>query len=274
MNPSVEARISEQQQHRYYGKYRGFVVDNEDPEQKGRLRLRVPSVFAGETTAWALPCLPFGGTTDQGFFMIPEVDAQVWVEFEEGNLHQPIWTGVFWQGGGDIPTEAAKTPPTTRVIKTPSGHTLQFDDEDGSEQFRLAHPAGSAITIDENGTIDLVNPSGEHLILDASGSEVILECSNGNKLSMNSRGTTVEDPNGNSIELSAGGITISASASITLSAPQVALGGSGGEPLIKAATFLSWLATHTHPCTAPGTPSGPPVPPPNPSFFTTATTAT
>lgn len=56
--------------------------------------------------------------------------------------------------------------------------------------------------------------------------------------------------------------------------PWVAVGGEGGEPLIKGTTFMSWLATHTHNCTAPGSPSGPPVPPPNPSFLTTTTTAT
>ena len=272
MDPHSVSSLADRVQHRLYGKYRGFVVDNADPEQKGRLRLRVPSVLADETTAWALPCLPFGGLADQGFFMIPEIDAQVWVEFEEGNPHHPIWTGVFWQTGSDTPTEAAISPPTTRVIKTPSGHTLQFDDASGAEKFRLAHPAGAELTIDENGTIDLVTPGGEQLVLDASASEVVLECANGNRLTMDRSGVKVEDPHGNSVTTAAASLTVSGT-KIVLDAPQVALGGEGGEPLIKASTFLGWLASHTHNCTAPGAPSGPPVPPPNPSFFTTRTTA-
>ncbi|WP_422699207.1 phage baseplate assembly protein V, partial [Desulfosarcina cetonica] len=52
----------------------------------------------------------------------PEVGAQVWVEFEAGNLNQPIWTGTFWQASGDPPTEAALSPPTTRVLKTFGTH--------------------------------------------------------------------------------------------------------------------------------------------------------
>ena len=55
--------IARQQTRRYYGKYRGFVTDNADPEQRGRLKVRVPSVLGDAETGWALPCLPFGGLT-------------------------------------------------------------------------------------------------------------------------------------------------------------------------------------------------------------------
>jgi uncharacterized protein involved in type VI secretion and phage assembly len=262
----------ERSEARYYGKYRGFVADNKDPDRRGRLRVRVPSVLASEVSAWALPCVPFGGLADQGFFMIPEVDAQIWVEFEEGNVHAPIWTGVFWQQPSDVPSEGAKDEPTTRVIKTPSGHVLQFDDEDGSERFRLFHPKGAKMTIDENGTVELVNANSERLLLDADNGEVILEDSNGNRLTMNSSGTILEDSNGNKIEMAGAGITVKGT-KILIQGSHVAVGAEGGEPLIKGTTFLSWLATHTHNCTAPGSPSGPPVPPPNPSFLTTKATA-
>ncbi len=75
----VIRQIAEQQQQRYYGKYRGFVVDNQDPEKRGRLKLTIPSVLGESQTGWALPCLPFGGLANQGLFMIPEVGAQMWV---------------------------------------------------------------------------------------------------------------------------------------------------------------------------------------------------
>jgi len=69
----------------------------------------------------------------------------------------PIWTGTFWQASGDPPAEADKSPPTTRVLKTPSGHVLQFDDESGKEKFRLAHPAGTEMTVDEKGTVIVID---------------------------------------------------------------------------------------------------------------------
>lgn len=260
-------QIAQQLQNRYYGKYRGFVADNRDPEQRGRLKVRVPSVLGEQDTGWALPCLPFGGLTNQGMFMVPEVDSQVWVEFEEGNVDHPIWVGVFWQQSGDVPEEAALEEPTTRLIRTPSGHVLQFDDQSGEERFRLAHPAGTELTIDSQGTVVLTDAAGATLTLDSAASTVTLEDSNGNSLTMSSTGTVIEDANGNKVEMAAAGLTLKGTA-ITLEGQQVNLGGQGGEPLLKAQTFMGLYASHTHVCTAPGSPSGPPLPPLTPAAMT------
>jgi hypothetical protein len=144
---SVLADLVQKVDNRFFGKYRGFVVDNQDPEKLGRLKLKVPSVLGDEVvTGWALPCLPFGGAADQGCLFIPDADAGVWVEFEEGDLEFPIWVGTFWskpdgeselphpdvpasgEEGGDI-----QDPPTCKIIKTKAGHTIQFEDKEGSE---------------------------------------------------------------------------------------------------------------------------------------------
>ena len=82
-----------QSQEQYFGKYRAFVVENDDLEKRARVKLRIPSIMGEEVTHWAEACLPFGGLTDQGFFLVPEIGAQVWVEFEAGNVNCPIWTG-------------------------------------------------------------------------------------------------------------------------------------------------------------------------------------
>jgi uncharacterized protein involved in type VI secretion and phage assembly len=250
-------QLVKQYQNKYFGKYRGFVTDNDDPEQRGRLRLTIPSVLGDAHTGWALPCLPFGGLTDQGFFAVPEIGAQVWVEFEAGNINAPIWTGTFWQQSGDTPSEAALSPPTSCVFKTPSGHILQFDDREGEERFRLAHPAGSETTVDKNGTVVINDAQGNTLILNADSGEIVLEDTNGNTLMMNSSGTSVEDSNGNKIEMSASGITVKGQ-QVVIESQQVMLGGQGGEPTIKGQSFLTLFATHMHP-SAMG-PTGPPVP--------------
>lgn len=265
-------QLVRQSQQRYYGKYRGFVTDNEDPEQRGRVKVRVPSVFGAEESFWALPCSPFGGLAEQGVFMVPEVSAQVWVEFEEGNKDQPIWVGVFWQPSEAIPAEAQKSSPTTRLIKTPSGHLLQFDDESGKEKLRLAHPKGAELGIDENGTVMLTDAKGATLTLDAQNNKVTLEDANGNSLQMDSSGTQVKDSNGNQITMAAGQLTVKGTM-ITIEGSQVALGGAGGEPLIKGTSFLSLFATHMHTCTAPGSPTSPPIPQGEMSTLTTKTTA-
>jgi uncharacterized protein involved in type VI secretion and phage assembly len=265
-------RVAREEQQRYYGKYRGFVSDNRDPEKRGRLKVRVPSVLGDQESGWALPCLPFGGLANQGLFMVPEISAQLWVEFEEGNVDRPIWVGVFWQSERDTPEEAALDEPTTRIIRTPSGHVLQFDDLSGEERFRLAHPAGTEMTIDPRGTVELEDAAGAKVTLDAQSNEVTIEDSNRNRITMNSRGTVVEDGNGNKIEMAAAGITVEA-VQIEIKGQQVHLAGQGGEALIKAQTFMAMYNSHTHICTAPGLPTGPPLPPLTPAAMTIKTKA-
>jgi hypothetical protein len=253
----VLTQVSRAVQRRTYGKYRGFVVDNADPEKRARMRLTVPSVLGTEVTGWALPCVPFGGLADQGWFAVPEIDAQVWVEFEEGDVSRPIWTGTFWQQEADVPVEAAISPPTTRLLKTPSGHLLQFDDKSGEERFFLHHPAGTELEIDKDGNVLLTDAGGSKVTLDAAGGTLKIEDSNGNKMTMEASGTTVEDANGNKIEMAGAGITVTGQ-KVVVKGTQVMLAGEGGEPIIKGQSFLTLFATHVHP-TAVG-PSGPPVP--------------
>ena len=264
----VVQRLATDAQQRVFGKHRGTVVDNRDPEYRGRLKLQIPSVLGDQATNWALPCLPFGGLDGQGCYTIPEIDAQVWVEFEAGNVDQPIWVGTFWQRGAN--TDDA--PPEKRQFATPSGHVMAFDDTDGDETFRLTHPAGTELVVNSQGNVNWTDASGAVFHLDAENNSVELTDASGNTITMDSSGTVVRDSNGNSIEMAAAGITVKGT-TVTVEGQQVALGGSGGEALIKAQTFLSLFNSHTHTCTAPGAPSGPPIPPLTPAVMTIKTTA-
>ncbi len=257
MEHEVLTQVAREVKRKYYGKYRGFVVDNADPEKRARLKVKVPSVLGDAVTGWALPCLPFGGLADQGLFLVPETDSQVWVEFEEGDVSAPIWTGTFWQADGDPPAEAQLDEPTTRLLKTPSGHLLQFDDAKDEERFYLQHPSGAEMEIDAKGTIALTDANGSKLTMDAEAGEVVIEDANGNVLTMSSSGTTVEDANGNKIEMAAAGVTVEGQ-KVVVKGTQVMLAGEGGEPVIKGQSFLTLFATHMHP--HPMGPTGPPIP--------------
>ncbi|MGH8004954.1 MAG: phage baseplate assembly protein V, partial [Limisphaerales bacterium] len=96
-------------------KHRGVVVDNLDPLQTGRLRVNVPSVL-GTEELFAMPAVPYAGP-NVGFFSLPPVGANVWVEFEEGDKNHPVWSGCFW-GAGELPPEADF--PEKKVLKTES----------------------------------------------------------------------------------------------------------------------------------------------------------
>ena len=249
--------IEFQQAHLYrmWGKYAGKVVSNDDSEQMGRLQVTCGAVL-GDENVWALPCVPYAGP-GVGFYFIPPVDAGVWIEFEGGDVSRPIWTGTFWQQAADVPAEAALTPPTTRLLKTPSGHLFQIDDKEGEERLFLHHVAGTELEIDKDGNVLLTDAGGAKVTLDAKGGKLLVEDANGNKLTMEAAGTTVEDANGNKIEMAAAGVTVSGQ-KVVIKGQQVALAGDGGEPILKGQSFLTLFATHIHP-TAMG-PSGPPVP--------------
>lgn len=99
----------------YLGKYRGKVLDNIDPLFQGRIIADVPSV-PGSLLNWALPCTPYAGP-DVGFYAIPPIGANVWIEFEGGDPNYPVWVGCFW-GPEDILHVPEPPPPEVKVFKT------------------------------------------------------------------------------------------------------------------------------------------------------------
>ena len=93
-----------------YGKYRGTVMNNVDPEQIGRIQAIVPGVEGFIPSSWAMPCLPWGGI-NTGVFTVPPVGAGVWIEFEQGDPDYPIWTGCFWGLVAERPVLSQMVPP-------------------------------------------------------------------------------------------------------------------------------------------------------------------
>ena len=126
---------------RFYGKYRGKVVDNQDKAFRGRLKVSVPGVMY-EETLWALPCVPYAAK-GVGFFAMPPVGALVWVEFEGGNPCYPIWAGCFWAKGDLLPTQAV---PSNKFFTTDKSF-YEVDDRLG--KISVGTSATSKIEIDK-----------------------------------------------------------------------------------------------------------------------------
>jgi type VI secretion system secreted protein VgrG len=176
--------------HRYVGKYRGYVHDVNDPQNCGRIRAIVPRLLGEQTpTGWALPAAPYAGP-NQGFFAIPEPGAGVWIEFEEGDLSKPIWTGAWWGApvtedlgtpdstarkpvpaaeqppplgavGWTPPERTPETPqheyprqsptPQVRVLKSASGHHIVLDDRPEFERIEIHDSKGNRLILSREG---------------------------------------------------------------------------------------------------------------------------
>jgi hypothetical protein len=118
------------------GKYRGKVVNNVDPLMLGRIIALVPAI-SEMPLSWATPCVPYAGR-GVGFFAVPPIGANVWIEFEGGDPGKPIWTGCFW-GKGEAPAQPGI--PTTKVFKTEL-ITLSFNDLTAEVKLEVKTPTG------------------------------------------------------------------------------------------------------------------------------------
>jgi hypothetical protein len=122
----------------YFGKYRGIVTDVDDPNNQCRIRATVPAVLGEQACGWAMPAAPFAGD-GHGFVMLPKVGSGVWIEFEAGQLDNPIWSGAWWAGGERPDPQGAGV----RVIVSEKGHRVVIDDE--SDEVKLVHGSGPEI---------------------------------------------------------------------------------------------------------------------------------
>ena len=80
---------------KYFGKYRAIVVEINDPEKRGRIKVKCPSVLGESRSNWCEPCVPVA-YDNGGDFCLPKVGETAWIEFEAGDINKPIYVGNWW----------------------------------------------------------------------------------------------------------------------------------------------------------------------------------
>jgi uncharacterized protein involved in type VI secretion and phage assembly len=151
---------------RFYGKYRATVSNNVDPLQLGRIQAIVPDVSALVPTTWALPCVPIAGT-QMGTFVVPQVGAAVWIEFEQGDADYPIWVGGFWGLAAEVPALALAGVPGNPniVLQSLQQNTVVISDLPGpTGGIMLKSTTGASILVNDTG-IYIQNGQGASLTL-------------------------------------------------------------------------------------------------------------
>lgn len=141
---------------KFYGKFRGVVLNNVDPMQQGRLQVQVPDVTGLAPASWANPCVPIAGI-QTGMVALPIPGSGVWVEFEQGDPDHPIWTGCFWGSAAEVPALALVTPPAVPAI------TLQTPLQNGLTVSDLPGPTGGIMLKSATGATLIVNDTGIYI---------------------------------------------------------------------------------------------------------------
>lgn len=151
---------------RFYGKYRGTVINNVDPLQIGRIQVMVPDVSNVIPSSWALPCVPIAGK-QMGTYVVPQVGAGVWVEFEQGDPDYPIWVGGFWGSAAEVPALALAGIPASPniVLQTTAQNAIVVSDLPGpTGGIMLKSTTGASIIVNDTG-IYIQNGKGASIVM-------------------------------------------------------------------------------------------------------------
>ncbi len=158
----------------------GIVTDNQDPENLGRVKVKYPWLSAEHTSYWARVVSVGAGIT-RGVQFLPEVNDEVLVGFEQGNIHYPYVLGGLWNGRDKPPKPNSEIVQNgkvqQRIILSRTGHTIILDDKDGAggitikdraNNFIKLETAENALIIETQGNIT-VKTSGGNIAMEAQG---------------------------------------------------------------------------------------------------------
>lgn len=127
---------------RYYGVVVGIVTNNQDSNGMARVRVKFPWLSDDNESWWARIAVPMAGG-GRGTYFLPEVNDEVLVAFEHGDVRSPYVVGALWNGQDSPPTTNSDGQNNIRVIHSRSGHLIRLDDTDGNEKIEIIDKTGS-----------------------------------------------------------------------------------------------------------------------------------
>ena len=183
----------------------GIVTDNKDPKGWGRVKVKLPTLTEEHTSNWAR-VVALGAANRRGFDCLPEVNDEVLVGFEHGDIHRPYILGGVWNGK-DAPPESVNDTIQNgkvrlRTFKTRTGHELQFVEEDKSS-------SKAGVYVETAG--------GHKLRLNDSDACIEIETPGGHKMKLNDRDRSISINSTGNLSLKAqGNMEIKANGTITI----------------------------------------------------------
>jgi uncharacterized protein involved in type VI secretion and phage assembly len=147
----------------------GVVTNNQDPDGLGRVKVKFPWLSDADESYWARIVSPMAGK-ERGLYCLPEVDDEVLVGFEHGDVRFPYVLGALWNGKDKPPADNSDGKNNVRLLKSRSGHVIRLSDENGKEKIEIVDKseknsivfdtANNTITITADKDIILSAPQG------------------------------------------------------------------------------------------------------------------
>lgn len=152
-----------------------IVTNNQDPENLGRIKVKYPWRDSEDESYWAR-CVTFMAGKEMGGYFLPEVEDEVLVVFENGDLDHPVSIGSLWSGKMKPPETNADGKNNRRLIKSRSGHRIVLDDTQGSEKIEIFDKSeNNLLRIDtSSNTIEI--SSNQDIKLKAPKGKISLDC--------------------------------------------------------------------------------------------------
>lgn len=135
----------------------GVVTDVNDLESLGRVKVKYPWMPQNNNTdlasGFARVASP-GAGKDRGLFFVPEVNDEVLIAFEQGDVNAPYIVGALWSKTVKPPTAPAGKAVVgqmvnQRIVRSRSGHVIVLDDTAGQEKITIQDKTGkNSIVID------------------------------------------------------------------------------------------------------------------------------
>lgn len=170
---------------RFYGVTVGVVTNNKDPDSLGRVKVKFPWLSDQEESHWARVLTPMAGK-ERGLYFLPEVDDEVLVAFEHGDVNFPYVLGSLWNGKDKPPQTNSDGKNNLRTIKSRSGHVITLDDTQDAEKIIIRDKTqkneividskNNALTVKVEG--DLTIETKGKITIKSSSGDLSIECNN------------------------------------------------------------------------------------------------
>lgn len=203
----------------------GIVTNIEDDKNLGRIKVKYPWLSDNDESFWARVVSPMGGAA-RGFYFLPEVDDEVLVAFEHGDIRRPYVLGALWNGkdapveGNDAAVEGGKV--IHRIIKTRIGHTILLDDKDDKGEMKMTTKSGHFLTLnDRDENVTAQTKDGHKVLLDdQNGQIVVVDKTGSNKMTIQSSDNSITiECQGNFSVKATGKVNIEGQAGVTVTTP-------------------------------------------------------